>query len=39
MESYLSDIQDISVTRLRRASEGCDTAQIGFRAILSVEEV
>jgi len=36
---HLVDIQDISITRLRGASEGRDAAQIGFRAILSIEEV
>src|SRR4030095_10691158 len=36
---HLSDIQDISVTRLCRASEGSDAPQIGFRAIFSVQEV
>jgi hypothetical protein len=36
---HLSDIQNIRVTRLRRASEGCDAPQIAFRAILSVQEV
>src|SRR5207253_5052317 len=36
---HLVDIQDISMTRLRGASEGRDAAQIGFRAILSIEEV
>src|SRR4030095_6418109 len=36
---HLSDIQNISVTRLRRASKGCDAPQIAFRAILSVQEV
>src|SRR4030095_7475910 len=34
-KTHLPDIQDISVTRLRRAREGCDAPQIAFRAILS----
>jgi hypothetical protein len=36
---HLADIQDISITRLRGAGEGSDASQIGFRAILSIEEV
>jgi hypothetical protein len=36
---HLADIQDISITRLRGAREGSDASQIGFRAILSIEEV
>jgi hypothetical protein len=35
---HLADIQDISAAGLRGSSEGCNAAQIGFRAILSVEE-